>query len=282
MLFSLMISTLQNFWITQGCTLLTAFDSEIGAGTYHPATIFLDKHNPYNVVYTQPCTRPKDGRAGQSPNRLYQHLQLQILMKPIPANIHQLLLESFTLIGINTQQTNIQFLASNWTSPTIGAYGLGWEVRCNGQEVLQYTYFQQMGGEVLEQPIVELTYGLERLGMIVQNKDSIYDLQWSSTSTYADIRLQAEKDYTNAIKYMDITTLEEEYALFKKMYKRYLDQKLYLAAYHECLKMGHAFNLMDAVGLFYTQRANYIKDIRHCVGNCMKLYNNISDNQTII
>lgn len=274
--FSKMISSLQDFWIKQGCTLLSSFDSEVGAGTYHPATIFLDRNHDYNVVYTQPSTRPKDARAGKSPNRLYQHLQLQILMKPIPDNPHQLVLESFELIGISNKKNNIQFLANNWSSPTIGANGVGWEVRCDGQEILQYTYFQQMGGEMLEHPVLELTYGMERLAMMAQGKDSLYDITWSDTATYKDIRLKAEEDYSYAIKHMDLDTLSQEYELHKKMYKRYIDAKLYLVAYGECLKMSHAFNLMDAVGLFYTARANYIQEIRHCVGNCIKLFNEIN------
>ncbi len=274
--FSTMISVLQDFWIKQGCTLLSGFDSEVGAGTYHPATIFLDRKNDYNVVYTQPSTRPKDARAGKSPNRLYQHLQLQVLMKPIPLEPHKLVLESFELVGISGSKNNIQFLANNWSSPTIGANGVGWEVRCDGQEVLQYTYFQQMGGEMLEQPVLELTYGMERLAMMAQEKESLYDLTWSDTATYRDIRLRAEEDYSYAIEHMDLDTLSQEYELHKKMYKRYLEAGLYLVAYGECLKMSHAFNLMDAVGLFYTARANYIQDIRHCVGSCLKLFNEFS------
>lgn len=274
--FSQIMSVLQDFWIKKGCVLLQGFDSEVGAGTYHPATVFLDRKNSYNVAYIQPSTRPKDARCGKSPNRLYQHLQLQILMKPMPINPHELVLESFQLLGIHQDTTNIQFLANNWSSPTIGASGVGWEVRCNGQEVLQYTYFQQMGGEALSETVLELTYGLERLAMIVQNKDSLYDLTWSDTKTYADIRLSSEQNYGEAIKYMDIPTLEQEYELHKKMYQRYADAKLHLAAYHECLKMGHSFNLMDAVGLLYTQRAKYIQDIRFCVNNCLKLYNQLA------
>ena len=279
--FSTMISVLQDFWIKHGCTLISSFDSEVGAGTYHPATIFLDRSRDYNIVYTQPSTRPKDARAGKSPNRLYQHLQLQILMKPIPLNPHQLVLESFELIGINATKNNIQFLANNWSSPTIGANGVGWEIRCDGQEVLQYTYFQQLGGETLTDPVLELTYGMERLAMVAQNKDSLYDLTWSDTATYKDIRLRAEEDYSYAIQHMDLDTLSQQYELYKKMYQRYLAANLYLVAYGECLKMSHAFNLMDAVGLFYTARANYIQEIRHCVGNCLKLFNQLYPSHNI-
>lgn len=269
---SIIMSALQNFWIQQDCILLQPYNLPIGAGTYHPASLFFPRAKPYNVFFYQSSVRPKDGRSGQSHNRLYTHLQCQVLMKPIPENIKQLVLESLKLFGITQETHNIQFIANNWNSTTIGAYGLGWELICNGLEILQYTYFQQLGGKPLEQPIVELTYGIERLAMIAQNVQSIYDLKWSEHANYADIRLQDEIQFSQAIKFMNADDLKQEYSLAHSRFKTLSAQSLYLAAYHECMKMAHAFNLMDAAGMQYSDRAQYIQDIRHCVGACMKLY----------
>lgn len=271
--FSQMILTMQEFWAEQGCSILQPIDMEVGAGTYHPATIFGILDNPnQKVVYVQPSRRPQDGRAGKNPNRLYMHHQLQVVIQSVPENIQDLVSECFKRVGITGEDYDLRYVEDNWKSPGLGAAGFGWEVRCNELEVLQYTYFQQMGGYALKNIPVELAYGLERLAMRVQKKESIYDLMWNDTQTYAQVRLEEERQMSEATYALDTELLTAQFKTHEEAYSKLMEKELFLAAYQECLRMSHIFNNMDAIGLGYIQRETYIKKIRGYSRNCIRLH----------
>lgn len=264
--FSDMIVTMQQFWLEQGCSVLQSFDTEVGAATYHPATIFGTRSKTsYNVQFVQLCKRPQDGRAGTHPNRLFTHHQFQIIMQPVPSNIQELVLACFEKLGLSND--DIRFIEDDWKNPTLGAAGIGWEVRCNEMEVLQYTYFQQLGSLPLKHICVELAYGLERLAMRVQNVQNVYDLKWSDTQTYGDIRRQTE--YENTLEIKHLHKLEDVFLQHKINHKHLIEAELKLAAYTQVCKMSHAFNLLDAQGLAVSQREHYIKQIRQCTKDCL-------------
>ena len=268
-----LIHRLQEFWAEQGCVILQPYDMEVGAGTFHPATTLrsLGKFDDqWNCAYVQPSRRPTDGRYGENPNRLQHYYQFQVLMKPSPANIQDLYLDSLGILGIDVALHDIRFVEDDWESPTLGAWGLGWEVWCDGMEVTQFTYFQQVGGYECNPVPVELTYGLERLVMYVQGVENVYDLDWDGIpkdqggKTYGDVFHQAEVEYsTYNFEYADTEMLVRHFADAERECHALLTRNLPFPAYDFCLKASHLFNLLDARGVIsVTERAAYIARVR--------------------
>ena len=264
-----LILALQNYWAEQGCVVLQPYDMEMGAGTFHTAT-FLRALGPetWNAAYVQPSRRPKDGRYGENPNRLQHYYQFQVVLKPNPDNIQQLYLDSLKAIGIDTLTHDIRFVEDNWESPTLGAWGLGWEVWLNGMEVTQFTYFQQVGGVECYPVTGEITYGLERLAMYLQGVDSVYDLVWTKgqfgTVTYGDVFHQNEVEQsTSNFEYAPVEKLFELFDFYESEAVRLIDAKLSLPAYEQVVKASHTFNLLDARGaISVTERQRYILRVR--------------------
>ncbi len=263
------ILNLQKYWSKQGCTILQPYDLEVGAGTFHPATTLRSLGpKPWKTAYVQPSRRPTDGRYGENPNRLQHYYQFQVLIKPSPKNIKKLYLNSLSTIGIKYQDHDIRFVEDDWESPTLGAAGLGWEVWCDGMEVTQFTYFQQMAGINCEPVSVELTYGLERLCMFTQQKKNVFDLVWNNEGIlYKEVFHQAEKEFS---KYnFEIANTDNLFKIFDMLEsesKNLIDKKLSLPAYDQCLKASHVFNILDARGVIsVVQRAEFIARIRDLV-----------------
>lgn len=269
------ILKLQDFWAKQGCVIVQPVDIEVGAGTFNPSTFFrVLGPEPWNVAYVQPSRRPTDGRYGENPNRLQHYYQFQVILKPSPDNVQDLYLESLATIGIDMKQHDIRFVEDDWESPTLGAWGLGWEVWLNGMEVTQFTYFQQVGGIDLKPISVEITYGLERLCMYLQEKESVYDLKWNDTVTYGDVYHQNEVEMS---KYnFEISNGDMLFDLFNKFEAECLhlcDENLPWPAYDFCLKCSHSFNLLDARGaISITERAAYIGRVRNLASKIAQLY----------
>ncbi|MFC2993992.1 glycine--tRNA ligase subunit alpha [Acinetobacter sichuanensis] len=264
-----LILALQNYWAEQGCVVLQPYDMEMGAGTFHTAT-FLRALGPetWNAAYVQPSRRPKDGRYGENPNRLQHYYQFQVVLKPNPDNIQQLYLDSLKAIGIDTLTHDIRFVEDNWESPTLGAWGLGWEVWLNGMEVTQFTYFQQVGGVECYPVTGEITYGLERLAMYLQGVDSVYDLVWTKgqfgTVTYGDVFHQNEVEQsTYNFEYAPVEKMFELFDFYEAEATRLIEVKLPLPAYEQVIKASHCFNLLDARGaISVTERQRYILRVR--------------------
>ncbi|EPV5420031.1 glycine--tRNA ligase subunit alpha [Acinetobacter baumannii] len=264
-----LILALQNYWAEQGCVVLQPYDMEMGAGTFHTAT-FLRALGPetWNAAYVQPSRRPKDGRYGENPNRLQHYYQFQVVLKLNPDNIQQLYLDSLKAIGIDTLTHDIRFVEDNWESPTLGAWGLGWEVWLNGMEVTQFTYFQQVGGVECYPVTGEITYGLERLAMYLQGVDSVYDLVWTKgqfgTVTYGDVFHQNEVEQsTYNFEYAPVEKLFELFDFYESEANRLIEAKLSLPAYEQVVKASHTFNLLDARGaISVTERQRYILRVR--------------------
>jgi glycyl-tRNA synthetase alpha chain len=275
--FTQIIKNLEDFWQKQGCLVLEPIDMEVGAGTSHPFTLLkaLGK-KPWSACYAQHCRRPKDGRYGQNPNRLQQYYQFQVIIKPSADNVQQLYLESLKEIGIDVTQNDIRFVEDDWENPTLGASGLGWEVWCNGMEITQFTYFQQVGAIELETVSAEITYGLERIATYIQNKESVYDIKFSPNSniTYGDIFKENERQQsTYNLEFADVQNLFNYFNNYEIEAKKMLEKKLYIPAYELCLKANHAFNMLDARGVIsVTQRASYILKIREIVKSCCQMY----------
>ena len=276
--FQSIIMKLQYFWSDKGCVILQPLDMEVGAGTFHPATVLkaLGK-KPWNAAYVQPCRRPTDGRYGLNPNRLQHYYQFQTVLKPSPDNIQELYLDSLNHLGIDSKNNDIRFVEDDWESPTLGAWGLGWEVWCNGMEVSQFTYFQQVGGIDCFPITGELTYGLERLAMYIQGVDNVYDLAWNTDGIkYGDVFLQNEKEqstynFEKSNPKILIKNFEELELLSAKLIK----DNLVLPAYEQCIKASHIFNLIDASGVIgVNERADYIGRVRAMVKACADLYLN--------
>lgn len=271
-----LILKLHEFWNSQGCALLQPYDLEIGAGTLSPHTTLRalgDK--PWKAAYVQPCRRPTDGRYGENPNRLQHYYQYQVLLKPSPENSQKLLLESYKAIGINPKEHDIRFVEDDWENPTIGAWGLGWEVWCDGMEVTQFTYFQQVGGITTSIPSTELTYGLERLAMYIQGVENVYDLAFNDHGlTYGEVFLRAEKDYSRYnFECADTTLLFNHFKDAEKESNALVQQKLAQPAYDQCLKASHLFNLLDARGVIsVNERASYIGRIRNLAKQCCETW----------
>lgn len=271
-----LILKLHEFWNSQGCALLQPYDLEIGAGTLSPHTTLRalgDK--PWKAAYVQPCRRPTDGRYGENPNRLQHYYQYQVLLKPSPENSQELLLESYKAIGINPKEHDIRFVEDDWENPTIGAWGLGWEVWCDGMEVTQFTYFQQVGGITTSIPSTELTYGLERLAMYIQGVENVYDLAFNDHGlTYGEVFLRAEKDYSRYnFECADTALLFNHFKDAEKESNALVQQKLAQPAYDQCLKASHLFNLLDARGVIsVNERASYIGRIRNLAKQCCETW----------
>jgi len=271
--FQALILKLQAFWADHGCVLLQPYDLEVGAGTFHPATTLRSLGRPddvWNCAYVQPSRRPTDGRYGENPNRVQHYYQYQVLMKPSPANIQDLYLDSLTALGIDQALHDIRFVEDDWESPTLGAWGLGWEVWCDGMEVTQFTYFQQVGGYDCNPVPVEITYGLERLAMYVQGVEDIFDLDWDGIpkdrggKTYRDVFHQAEVEYSKYnFEAADTGTLKRHFEDAEAQCAKLLDAALALPAYDQCLKASHLFNLLDSRGVIsVTERQAYIGRVR--------------------
>ena len=260
------IFNLQKYWGKQGCIVLQPYDMEVGAGTFHPATTLRSLGpKPWKTAYVQPSRRPTDGRYGDNPNRLQHYYQFQVLIKPSPDNIKKLYLNSLTVIGINHKEHDIRFVEDDWESPTLGAAGLGWEVWCDGMEITQFTYFQQMAGIECKPVSVELTYGLERICMFTQGKNNVFDLIWNNSGMkYKDIFYQAEKEYSAYnFEYANTEHLMKNFEIAESECKSLLEKKLPLPAYDQCLKASHVFNILDARGVIgVAQRTEYISRIR--------------------
>ena len=260
------IMNLQKFWGKYGCLILQPYDIEVGAGTFHPATTLRSLGpKPWKAAYVQPSRRPTDGRYGENPNRLQHYYQFQVIIKPSPKDIKQTYLKSLASIGIDTKKHDIRFVEDDWESPTLGAAGLGWEVWCDGMEVTQFTYFQQMTGIECKPVPVELTYGLERLCMFVQGKKNVYDLDWNNEGVkYKEVFFQAEKEFSAYnFEFANTETLLKSFEFAESECKALLEKKLALPAYDQCLKASHVFNLLDARGVIgVAERTGYINRIR--------------------
>jgi glycyl-tRNA synthetase alpha chain len=278
-----LILALQQFWGEQGCVILQPYDMEMGAGTFHPATALRALGpRPWNAAYVQPSRRPKDGRYGENPNRMQHYYQFQVIMKPSPPDILDLYLASLRRIGIDPMLHDIRFVEDDWESPTLGAWGLGWEVWCDGMEVTQFTYFQQVGGYDCHPVAGEMTYGLERLAMYVQGVERVFDLNFNGRTdarklTYGDIFLQAEQEYSRFnFEFADTHILQQHFKDAEKQCKALLvagqsgeRHLMALPAYDQCIKASHVFNLLDARGVIsVTERQSYILRVRELAKAC--------------
>ncbi len=270
------IMSLQKFWGKYGCVILQPYDMEVGAGTFHPATTLRSLGpKPWKAAYVQPSRRPTDGRYGENPNRLQHYYQYQVIIKPSPKNIKQLYLKSLSTIGIDVKNHDIRFVEDDWESPTLGAAGLGWEVWCDGMEITQFTYFQQMAGIECKPVPVEITYGLERLCMFVQGKNNVFDLDWNSEGVkYKEVFFQAEKEFSAYnFEFANTNNLLKNFENTENECKSLLEKKLSLPAYDQCLKASHIFNLLDARGVIgVAERTGYITRIRELAKGCGALW----------
>ena len=270
------IFNLQKYWSKKGCVILQPYDLEVGAGTFHPATTLRSLGpKPWKTAYVQPSRRPTDGRYGDNPNRLQHYYQFQVLIKPSPKEIKKMYLNSLSSIGINHEEHDIRFVEDDWESPTLGAAGLGWEVWCDGMEVTQFTYFQQMAGVECKPVSVEITYGLERLCMFIQNKKSVFDLIWNDEGiTYKDVFHQSEKEFSAYnFEYANTDNLFKIFEMLEQETKLLVEKKISLPAYDQCLKCSHVFNILDARGVIsVAQRAEYIARIRDLTKSIGKVW----------
>lgn len=275
MKFQEIILTLQQFWSEKGCILGEPYDVEKGAGTMNPATFLrVLGPEPWNVAYVEPSRRPADGRYGDNPNRLYQHHQFQVIMKPSPDNIQELYLASLASLGIEAKQHDIRFVEDNWESPTLGAWGLGWEVWLDGMEITQFTYFQQVGSQDVKPVAVEITYGLERLAMYIQGVENVYDIQWTKDYTYGDVFHQNEVEQSAySFELSDEALLFDLFEKYEKEAVRVIKLGYVHPAYDYVLKCSHVFNLLDARGaISVSERTAFIGRVRKLARLCAQRY----------
>jgi len=273
--FQTIILTLQKFWAKKGCVLVQPYDLEVGAGTFHPETLLRAiGPEPWKVAYVQPSRRPTDGRYGENPNRLQHYYQFQVLLKPSPREVQKQYLQSLAALGIKPADHDIRFVEDDWESPTLGASGLGWEVWLDGMEITQFTYFQTAGSIDLSPVSVELTYGLERIAMYMQQVDSVYALQWNPGTTYGDLHHMQEVEQSRYnFEVADVDKLFSFFEQFENEAYRVIEAGLVLPAYEYCLKCSHTFNLLDARGaISVTERTGYIKRIRDIARACAGRY----------
>ncbi len=273
--FQEVILSLQKFWARKGCVLVQPYDIEVGAGTFHPATLLkVLGPEPWNVAYVQPSRRPTDGRYGENPNRLQHYYQFQVILKPSPIDVQKQYLQSLKALGINSLEHDIRFVEDDWESPTLGASGLGWEVWLDGMEITQFTYFQMAGSIELHPVSVEITYGLERISMYLQGVDNVYDLQWNNNITYGDVYHQQEVEQsTYNFELADVDMLLDLFNKYEAEAKRIIKEKLVIPAYEYCLKCSHTFNILDARGaISVTERTGYIARIRNLARACAEQY----------
>jgi len=280
--FSQMLLNLQSFWQDQGCTIVQPYDMPAGAGTFHNATFLRSlSSKPWATAYVAPSRRPTDGRYGENPNRLGSYYQFQVLIKPSPDNIQELYLKSLEMLGLDIKKHDIRFVEDNWESPTLGAWGLGWEVWLDGMEVTQFTYFQQVGGIPCSPVPVEITYGVERLAMYLQEKESVFDLVWNENkfgvTTYGDVHKQSEYEFSKYnFEIANVSMLLEQFENAGIECKRCLEENLPLPAYDYCLMASHTFNVLDArKAISVTQRQNYILKIRELAKWCAVKYKEV-------
>lgn len=274
--FQELILTLQGYWARHGCVLLQPYDLEVGAGTFHPATTLRALGpEPWRAAYVQPSRRPTDGRYGENPNRLQHYYQFQVILKPSPPDFQKLYLDSLAEIGIDFDNHDIRFVEDDWESPTLGAWGLGWEVWCDGMEVSQFTYFQQVGGIECDPVSGELTYGLERLAMYVQGVENVYDLDWNGAGvTYGDVFLRSEREFSAYnFEHADTAVLLKHFEDAEGECRSLVEKKLALPAYDHCMKASHLFNLLDARGVIsVTERAAFIGRVRALSKSCCEAW----------
>jgi len=269
------IINLQKFWTKKGCVLMQPYDLEVGAGTFHPATFFrVLGPEPWKTAYVQPSRRPTDGRYGENPNRLQHYYQFQVILKPSPDNSQELYLESLKALGLDWQKHDVRFVEDDWESPTLGAWGLGWEVWLDGMEITQFTYFQQIGSIDLTPVSVELTYGLERIAMYLQKVDNVFDLKWSDTILYGDVHHFSEVEFSRFnFDHADTVLLKRLFNDFETESGRLIQIGLAQPAYEYCLKCSHVFNLLDARGaIAVSERTAYIARVRGLARLCAEAY----------
>lgn len=273
--FQEVIMRLHKFWSDYGCVIHQPYDVEVGAGTFHPATALrVIGPEPWKTAYVQPSRRPTDGRYGENPNRLQHYYQYQVILKPAPENSQDIYLQSLYALGIDPAEHDIRFVEDDWESPTLGAWGLGWEVWLDGMEITQFTYFQQIGGIDLDPVSLEITYGLERISMYLQEKESVYDLEWNENVTYGHVHHQGEYEHSKYnFEHSSTDMLFQCFELFEAESKRLCEENLPWPAYDFCLKCSHIFNLLDARGaISITERTAYIARVRHLASNVARLY----------
>lgn len=273
--FQKIIFSLDKFWSDQGCVIEQPYDIEVGAGTMSPSTFLRSLGGEaWNTAYVQPCRRPTDGRYGDNPYRLQRYFQYQVIMKPSPDDIQEIYLDSLRALGIKPEKHDIRFVEDNWESPTLGAWGLGWEVWLDGMEITQFTYFQQVGGMDMNLVPAELTYGIERIAMFVQKVENVYDLVWNDTLTYGDVHHKGEVEHsTYNFDEADTKMLFSLFSMYEKEAARIVDKGLVLPAYDYVLKCSHTFNLLDARNaISVTERTGYISRIRTLAGKCARAY----------
>ena len=277
MYFQEVILALQKFWARKGCTLIQPYDIEVGAGTFHPATLLkVLGPEPWNAAYVQPSRRPTDGRYGENPNRLQHYYQFQVILKPSPVDVQKQYLQSLKVLGIDSLDHDIRFVEDDWESPTLGASGLGWEVWLDGMEITQFTYFQLAGSIELSPVSVELTYGLERISMYLQGVDNVFDLKWNDKIFYGDIHYQQEVEQsTYNFEKADVDMLLDLFNKYENEAMRMIKESLIIPAYEYCLKCSHTFNILDARGaISVTERTGYIARIRNIARACAEEYLN--------
>ncbi len=273
--FQELIFALELFWADQGCVIQQPYDLEVGAGTFHPATsLRVLGPEPWNVAYVQPSRRPRDGRYGENPNRLQHYYQYQLIMKTSPIDIQEIYLNSLKSFGINPLDHDIRFVEDDWESPTLGAWGLGWEVWLDGMEITQFTYFQQTGGIDLNPIPVEITYGIERIAMYLQDVDNVYDLAWTKGVTYGDVHHRGEVEFSRYnFEEADVEMLSRLFGMYEKESRSLAEKGLVFPSYDYCLKTSHAFNLLDARGaISVTERMGYILRVRTLAKLCAEGY----------
>ncbi|AEI15658.1 Glycyl-tRNA synthetase alpha subunit [Flexistipes sinusarabici DSM 4947] len=275
MYFQDVILKLQEFWAKKGCIIYQPYDIEVGAGTFNPATFLRCLGpEPWNSAYVEPSRRPTDGRYGDNPNRLQHYYQFQVLLKPSPEDIQDLYLESLVYLGIDPLEHDIRFVEDDWESPTLGAWGLGWEVWLDGMEITQFTYFQQAGGLDLKPVSGEITYGIERIAMYLQKVDSVFDLAWNENLTYGDVYHRNEVEFSKYnFEEADTDMLFELFEMYEKECRQLVEKGIVLPAYDYCLKCSHTFNLLDARNaISVTERTGYIGRVRHLAKLCAEGY----------
>ncbi|NDY43081.1 glycine--tRNA ligase subunit alpha [Dissulfurirhabdus thermomarina] len=275
MTFQDLILNLQSYWASRGCLLLQPYDTEVGAGTFHPATFLRALGpDPWRVAYVQPSRRPTDGRYGENPNRLQHYYQYQVVLKPSPDDVQDLYLESLAAFGLDLREHDVRFVEDDWESPTLGAWGLGWEVWLDGMEITQFTYFQQVGGIDVHPVSVEITYGLERIAMYLQGVDNVYDLAWNGEVTYGEVHHRGEVEFSRYnFEAADVAMLREAFDRHEAEARALLSAGLVLPAYDQCLKCSHTFNLLDARGaISVAERTAYIGRVRHLARGVARAY----------
>ncbi|MEK6538967.1 MAG: glycine--tRNA ligase subunit alpha [Nitrospirota bacterium] len=275
MKFQDVILSLQRFWADRGCVIRQPYDIEVGAGTFNPATFFrVLGPEPWRAAYVEPSRRPADGRYGENPNRLQHYYQFQVILKPVPEDIQDIYLQSLESLGLKKDEHDIRFVEDDWESPTLGAWGLGWEVWLDGMEITQFTYFQEVGGIELEPVSVEITYGLERIAMYLQGVDNVFDLIWTDNVKYGDIHHRTEVEFSKYnFEEADVEMLFSLFKMYEKESSSLIGKGLILPAYDYCLKTSHIFNLLDArKAISVAERTGYIARVRNLAKRCAEGY----------